>query len=160
MQQELQRISAEMQLSAGAATLYRTGGAAALIQVGTVPVQITDFDDLNPKRYYQNVEPDLGGQAIYIQNEGIWMGAFTITAEVESQRRYECRLFMDDLATDLAHFVDPSNQTTIATLTAIGSVRLDLNEGARKLDLRVTADTAGSDWRFLGGYFTLWWAGE
>lgn len=159
--QELQRLSETLSDDAGAASLYvATPGAAK--QIGTAFELIDDWDSLTPVRYLESCEPSIADGAIYLQNEGIWLVAFNISVDIQQNREYIVRLYVDGVPAELEAVVDPSNQTDVVHLSSVGSTRLDHTHGqrARKLELRVGASGGGADWQVLNAYFSVWRASD
>jgi hypothetical protein len=154
--EELTRISAAISLDTGAASLFRTSeDPGTPIVVDAVPFPI-EFAAQTPERDALNVVPDLPSR-IVVRRGGIWGVAFTLEAQVEPQGIYEVRLFANDVASALSATIDPSNQTDVVSISALGTQRVNQKQGPVSLsvDLRVSSDSA-RDWQLLSGYFSVW----
>jgi len=160
--QELARLEAALFQDAGGASLFHIGIAAPRV-ITTVPQLFDDFDSFTPLRYIQNVTPDVDTDALYISRPGIWGVAFTISGQVQLNRSYRMQLHLDGVAVPLVHTVDPSNQTDVVTMTAIGTARIDGVAGATASKLELFMDTAGgldAEWTSREAFFSAWWCGD
>ncbi len=160
--QELLRIEAALFQDAGGASLFHVGIAAPRV-ITDVPALFDDFDSFTPLRYIQNVIPDVDTDALHIARPGIWGVAFTISGEVDLNRSYRMQLRLDGVPVPLVHTVDPSNQTNVVTMTAVGTARIDGVAGATSSKLELFMDTDGGEaagWTTRDAFFSAWWCGD
>lgn len=157
--EELSRLSADLNASQGAASLFRVVSTA--LAVDPTPQKLV-FEAFTPQRDFRAVAPELGSN-LYIRKAGVVGVSFTIDGgPLDQAGIYEVRLFVNDVPVDLFAVFDPSNQTAFGTLAAVGTFRVPGSSPqtvATRLDLRISA-LAPRAFTFTKGYFSAWWLGD
>ena len=164
VERELWRIAQELDLVSGGGTLYRATDTPALPTVapGVGWEKLVDFDAAAPQRGATAVVLSVPESEIGLRRPQTWGASFVVSAVgLTNQREYEVRVFLNGNPTPLAAILDPSNQTTQATFSAVGVFR---NFGPPHqpdvIDLRIrTRDGIDGTWSTLNAYFAVWSVG-
>ena len=125
--EELDRIQTAMlfvpvQAAYGALTV--TSVAADQPLDGT-PALIVGWNDTAPLVLNRVIADPVTNNALTVAEGGVYQVLMQITAEVDAGRAYEFRIYLNGSPTGLFATVDPSQQTTIVTVTLNAMLEID-----------------------------------
>lgn len=157
--EEFGKIEDELAAAQGGATLIQDQ-PLVLGTADIIPSILTGWNTERPNRDFRSVLPSLATSQIVAARAGQYIANFTVTAEVELNRAYELRMYINGVATNLLAVADPSNQTDIVTMVATGTARVLRESDRSVLELRVSADQDGATFNIKESYFSVAWVGD
>ena len=121
--------------------------------VGASPVVITNWDESRPDSGPKGITASAAAGTLEALGSGVYVGALLLTARIQSGRSYVVETYANGVATGNRGGVQASNQSAALQISLSGIN--DFGPGA-EIDVRVTADTASSQFDIVDGSFTLY----